>query len=184
MKLLTPEANRLQSTDRLILRPPELSDQAACFAIHADPMTNRFNPHGPATSDSSDAMLREWIAHWEQSGFGYWAIALRDAPSDVIGFGGIVRKHVADRPALNLYFRFAPGTWGKGLASEMATAALSFAFDTLQEQEVRAKVRVDNLPSRKVLERMRMSIVDEIEDVPAAAPSLIYAISAAEWNAK
>jgi ribosomal-protein-alanine N-acetyltransferase len=178
----TTESNGVDmcSTDRLLLRRPRLSDRGVVYAIHADPMTNRFNPHGPATVTSSETMLLDWITHWENFGFGYWAISSNEAPDQIIGFGGIVRKNVADRLGLNLYFRFAPKAWGKGFASETATAALSLAFTVLRESEVLAKVRTDNHPSRRVLERIGMSIVGETEDVPKAALSLIYAISAAD----
>jgi RimJ/RimL family protein N-acetyltransferase len=182
MKTKESDGVDTRSTGRLLLRRPGLSDQAAVHAIHADPMTNRFNPHGPATVTSSEEMLLDWITHWENCGFGYWAISSNEAPDEVMGFGGIARKNVGDRLGLNLYFRFAPTAWGKGFASEMAKAALSLAFTVLGEAEVLAKVRTDNQPSRRVLERIGMSIVGETEDVPNAAPSLIYAISAADYS--
>jgi RimJ/RimL family protein N-acetyltransferase len=129
------------STERLFLRRPSLSDRGVVHAIHADPLTNRFNPHGPATVTSSESMLLDWITHWENNGFGYWAISSNEAPDQIIGFGGIVRKNVVDRLGLNLYFRFAPTAWGKGFATEIATGALSVAFIVLGEAEVLAKVR-------------------------------------------
>jgi RimJ/RimL family protein N-acetyltransferase len=178
--LTKSDAVGLWSTDRLLLRRPSLSDRESIYAIHADPMTNQFNPHGPATLASSEVMLGEWIAHWENHGYGYWAICAKEAPDRIIGFGGIARQNVVDQLALNLYFRFAPDAWGKGFATEMAASALLLAFTVLGESEVLAKVRSNNLPSRRVLERLGMSIVREVQDVPNAAPSLIYLLSAAD----
>jgi [ribosomal protein S5]-alanine N-acetyltransferase len=182
VKIIEPDAVDMWSTDRLLLRCPRLSDHGAVYAIHADPMTNQFNPHGPATTVSSNQMLVDWIGHWEKLRFGYSAICSKEAPDQIIGFGGITRQKVVDRLAINLYFRFAPDAWGKGFATEMATAAFLLAFTVLGEAEVLAKVRSNNLSSRRVLERLGMSIVRETEDVPNAAPSLIYLQSAADYQ--
>lgn len=169
------------STSRLILRRPMRADEGAAYAIHANPLTNQYNPFGPATSAASNAALADWIDHWDTHRFGYWAIALKEAPDQIIGFGGIVRKLVAERYGLNLYFRFDPSTWGRGLGTEVAMASLQLAFIILEEAKVLAKVRTNNLPSRRVLEKLGMSVEDEIEDVSNAAPSLIYAINRSEF---
>ena len=168
------------STDRLHLRRPTREDHRAVYLVHSNPLTNLFNPHGPDDLVSSERMLIDWISHWETYGYVYWAVSFKETLEQVIGFGGLARKKVGDRFGLNLYFRFAPDAWGKGLATEIATEALSFAFTVLGESEVLAKVRANNLPSRRVLERIGMSIVGECEDVPNAAPSLIYAASMTE----
>jgi len=39
-------------------------------------------------------------------------------------------------------------------------------------------VRPDNLPSRRALERLGLSLDGELDDFPGQAPSLLYRISA------
>jgi hypothetical protein len=64
----------------------------------------------------------------------------------------------------------------------MAKAAFLPALTVLRESEVLAKVRSNYLSSRRVIERLGMSIIRETVDVPDAAPSLIYAQSAADYR--
>ena len=78
--------------------------------------------HKPTTvytlSTETSAAIREWIEHWQRSGFGYWAVSAQ-AGGPVTGFGGIVRRDYGDGPVLNLYYRFRPQVWGRGYAQEV-----------------------------------------------------------------
>ena len=107
------------------VRPPTADDLADVFRIHGDPRTNRFNPAGPdADLDASRARLDGWLAHWAEHGFGYWAVESGDGA--VIGFCGVRRETWRGRPVLNLYYRFAPEVWGRGIASAVAAHAIAW----------------------------------------------------------
>ncbi|OBZ22926.1 GNAT family N-acetyltransferase [Pseudomonas protegens] len=167
-----------RETARLLLRAPTLDDLPQACAIHGDPQTNRFNPNGPINAAACADKLHGWIEHWQQHGFGYWAIALRSDPQRLIGFGGIMQGFFGHEPGLNLYFRLRPEAWGQGYAAEMARAALHLAFSELHAPRVTGLVRPDNLPSRRALERLGLSLEGELDDFPGQAPSLLYRISA------
>ncbi|MCK1791321.1 GNAT family N-acetyltransferase [Pseudomonas violetae] len=168
----------LRTTARLILRPPEASDLARLFAIHSDPVTNLFNPAGPMRDlDQANAVLKDWIAHWVENGFGQWAITRRDAMDEVIGFGGIALRQYLDVERLNLGYRFASNAWGKGYATELAGTAMAYGFDELQVHDIFALVRPAHLASIRVLEKTGMQLVDTLDDVPGQLPSLVYKAS-------
>lgn len=164
-------------TQRLILRPPTLADADNYFAIHSDPQTNLFNPFG-AMSERCEAetALTHSVNHWQQHGFGMWAIAEKATPEQIIGYGGLSFKSYLTTERLNLYFRFSPTTWGQGYASELANFSVNFAFTTLNKSRVFGLVRLDNLASVRVLEKCGMSLWGELNDVPDAAPSLVYCV--------
>lgn len=165
--------------NNLLLRPPLPSDLDAVIRIHADPLTNQFNPSGPASPDICAEMLQGWLQHWAEHDFGYWAVADTAAPERVIGFGGICHKNIAGQFAgLNMYFRFAPEAWGKGYASQTSRAALELAFGKLAAESVFALVRPDNLPSRRTLERTGFQPYASVDDVTGEAASLIYRMAA------
>ena len=169
-------------TARLLLRAPREEDLDAIYALHADPVTNRFSPGGPLHSPAAAAeLLQGWLAHWRAQNFGYWAIALRERPEELIGLGGIMHRPVAGQPGLYLYFRFQPQHWGQGYASEMSRAALTLAFEQLQAPTVQAIVHPSNTPSRKTLERTGLLLKGSLADVPGQAPSLHYEITARRW---
>lgn len=169
-------------TERLSLRAPLASDLEAMYALHADPVANRFSPSGPLSSlEASEALLQTWLGHWQDKGFGYWAIAAREQPELLIGFGGVMTRTVGGVTGLYLYFRFRPQYWGQGLASEMALAALELAFGHLHAPNVLAVVLPSNTPSRKTLERIGMLLKSSLADVPGQAPSLVYEMTAGRF---
>ena len=105
------------------LRPPSADDLDDVFRIHGDPRTNLHNPAGPDRDlDASGARLAEWLEHWDRHGFGYWVV--EDDDGAVIGFSGVRHEIWQGRPVLNLYYRFAPEVWGRGLASSVAAHAV------------------------------------------------------------
>ncbi len=103
-------------THRLLLRPVRADDLKVAQAIHGDPQTNRFNPKGPASLETTSSNLFHWVEHWKDKGFGYWAVCDREQPETVLGFGGLQDATFGSRTGLNLYFRFAADAWGKGQA--------------------------------------------------------------------
>ncbi|MDY7533561.1 GNAT family N-acetyltransferase [Pseudomonas sp. Bout1] len=163
------------TTQRLVLRPPTVNDAASVFAIYGDPETNRYNPAGPlANLPQAKAALARWLKHWADHGFGQWAIATQEAPECVIGFGGITLYHYGTVERINLGYRFAVSAWGQGFATELARAALQFGFVELGQPTVYGVVRPAHAASIKVLEKIGMQRIDELDDVPGQAPSLVY----------
>jgi RimJ/RimL family protein N-acetyltransferase len=163
------------TTPRLILRAPTVDDVASVFAIYGDPETNRYNPAGPLTDiQQATNVMDRWLAHWATHGFGQWAIATREAPACVIGFGGITLYKYNEVERINLGYRFAVSAWGKGFATELARVALQFGFVELDQPQVYGVVRPAHAASIKVLEKIGMQHIDELDDVPGQAPSLVY----------
>jgi len=169
-------------TDRLLLRAPRAEDLDALYALHADPVAARFDAGGPMQSlDEARGLLADCLTHWDAHQFGYWVIALREQPDEVIGFGGLKYRMLDGLQRLNLYFRFTPGTWGRGYASEMALAAMELAFCSLHAASVLAVVRPANTPSRKTLERLGLHLKGSLTDCPGQQPSLLFEMTAADY---
>lgn len=140
-------------TERLVLRRLRPTDGAAMFAIHGDPATNLFNPYGPHPDvATSEEMLRECLQHWEEFGFGYWAVTFPQS-ENTIGFGGIEHRVWRDRSILNLYYRFTPSVWGHGYATELAQTAVTLARKYLPQWPVIARTRARNIASIRTAER-------------------------------
>ncbi len=169
-------------TRRLVLRPPRGSDLDTLSALHADPAVNRFcaaaTPQGPA---AVEAQLKCWIAHWQSYGFGHWAIAEREQPERLIGFGGLMHRSVAGHTGLYLYYRITPQAWGRGLASEMSQYAICQAFEQRQEGAIIAAVLPNNAPTRKTLEGLGLRLKGSLADGPGSAAALLYELGADRW---
>jgi RimJ/RimL family protein N-acetyltransferase len=164
-------------TPRLTLRRPIASDLERLFAIYGDPATHQFNPFGPLLKiEQAQALLEKWTRHWDQQGYGQWAIASRADPEHVIGFGGIDARYFLEVERINLGYRFAPDAWGQGYATELGRAALEFGLIELKLAEIFAIVRPTHQGSIRILEKIGMRVHGELDDVPGQAPSLVFNI--------
>ena len=176
-------------TDRLILYRPSEAYIDAIYQIHAHPETNRYNPHGPMQSvHEANDLLKHWQSEWDEKRWGYWTVALRSDPRQIIGFGGIssrprfggseLTERLKLQNAANLYFRFAPESWGFGYAHEMAAKALELAFNQVGLQRVFGITREANYPSRRALEKLGLIYLETSNDNHVPGAQLIYAIDA------
>ena len=86
-------------------------------------------------------------------------------------------------------WRLARPAWGRGIATEAASASLDFGFDQLGLAQIVAYTSRSNTRSRRVMERLGMSR-DPAEDFghPDVAvedplhPHVVYRIAASDWR--
>ncbi|MBV9843847.1 MAG: GNAT family N-acetyltransferase [Kutzneria sp.] len=136
-------------TERLVLRRLGPGDLPAVVEIQGDPETSRHHPVGPASPEQAAEMLGTWLADWAREGIGYWAVSERGSDA-VIGIGGLRWHELDGQPALNLYYRFRPATWGRGYATEMAAATVGWAERIVPGAPVVIVTRDDNKQSVRV----------------------------------
>jgi RimJ/RimL family protein N-acetyltransferase len=166
-------ASDIVTTERLLLRPPRETDVDAVYALHSDPVLNRFTPGGALyTPDAARERLAEWLGHWAHDGVGYWAVERREAPGAIVGFGGVRHRRIEQRSVLNLAYRLAPAWWGAGYATELARAALAFARTHVPGTPVVAIILPGNTSSLRVAERVGMQRERMIDHV--GAPAWLY----------
>jgi RimJ/RimL family protein N-acetyltransferase len=143
-------------TDRLRLRRWLPTDRAPFAALNADP---RVMEHFPAalSREESDTLVAGIEAHFEQYGFGVWAVEIPSFTS-FAGFIGlsIPRFEAHFTPCVEIGWRLAAEHWGRGYATEGALAALTFGFQTLGLGEIVSFTVPGNLRSRRVMERIGM----------------------------
>lgn len=162
------------TTSRLLLRPVSTLDADNLFRIYGDPATNTFNPAGPYPNiDHARDVLARWLKHWEDYGFGDWAISLKDNSERIIGFGGISIRTYADTPMNNLGYRFSTESWGKGLATELANYAVNYGFNELKLPEISATVA----HGRRVVMRLTSIMLNKGRYMKYFLPVLIKKIS-------
>ncbi|HEV2617577.1 MAG TPA: GNAT family N-acetyltransferase [Candidatus Acidoferrales bacterium] len=147
-------------TERLILRHMRLEDLEALFATLGDPVTMKYYPH---------AFLREDVTRWiersvksyEENGYGLYAMVLRETGT-VIGDCGHARQEVEGRAEIEIGYHVQREHWRKGYATEAARGALAYGFETLHAKRLISLIRPENIPSRRVAEKMGMGIEKEV----------------------
>lgn len=111
-------------TECLALRRWREEDLEPFAAMSADPEVMRHFASGPLDRDASDALARYADACFEVYGFGLAAVAERGG-----GFCGFVGLHRHRRRPddIEIGWRLARGTWGRGYATEAARAWVAAA---------------------------------------------------------
>ena len=116
--------------------------------------------HFPAqlSREESDAVVARIESHFNEHGFGLWAVEI-PAVAEFAGFIGLChpRFEAHFTPCVEIGWRLAAEHWGRGYATEGATAALDFGFNRLGLDEIVSFTAPANMPSRRVMEKLGMT---------------------------
>src|SRR6476661_1092271 len=171
-------------TARLLLRRWRPEDATPMAAINRDPEVTRFL-YRPVDDATVRGFHGAMVAHWEQHGFGAWAVEVADGEAldgRMIGFVGLgypppFLRDVQGRPELG--WRLERESWGRGYATEAALAARDDALGRLGATDLMSIIHPDNERSQSVARKLGMHVgftihnplIDRIVDVwePAAA---------------
>jgi len=172
-----PEATILE-TERLFLREFQPADVDALAEIMGDPETMRFYPH-PKSREETAAWI-EWSRRsYADHAFGHWAAVAKEG-GELIGSIGLVMQDVDGDRLVEVGYILKRSRWHEGLATEAATACRDHAFAVVGVDRVIALIRPENGPSRRLAERLRMSIWRHTER--SGRPHLVYAMTPPEWS--
>ncbi len=161
------------STQRTVLRRFSDSDVAPMMAVFGDPDVMRFGD-GPQSADWTRRWIDRTMERYELWGFGPWAVVLRDSET-VIGYCGLVRfDDVNGRPEVELGYRLAKEHWGRGFATEAATAVRDLSFDQLGLERLISLVDPDNRRSIRVAEKLGMVHTDDVMLPGYTHPDRVY----------
>jgi RimJ/RimL family protein N-acetyltransferase len=177
------------TTQRLLLRGWREADREPWAAMNADPEVRRFFPDTLSRAES-DASVDRFQAMLTERGYGLWAVEVR-ATGEFIGFVGLnpAPDDYPVAPAMEIGWRLARESWGRGYAPEAARAVLDQAFGPLGFTELVSFTTVSNAPSRRVMEKLGMTHdpADDFESPKVkgwwGAPHVVYRLSAADFAA-
>ena len=176
-------------TNRLILRPWAEPDKLPFAELSQGETATQFLLP-LASRELSDAWIERQIAHDAKHGFCFWAVEDRSSGAFVGAVGLIHVSYEAHfTPAVEVGWRIARPFWGNGYAPEAAWASICFGFATLGLAEIVANAAVDNVNSRRVMEKlgMRHDTADDFDHprVPlghALRRQVLYRLSRDTWQ--
>jgi RimJ/RimL family protein N-acetyltransferase len=170
-------------TRRLRLRPMTLDDLPSLATIFADPDVMRYLPTGESRSvEETQVELTYMVDHWQQRGFGVWAVILRDT-GEFAGYCGLQYLHVepggVSAEALQagtdveVVAGLATPYWHRGIAPEATRAALRYGFETLGLTRIIAAIHPDNDASRRILQSLGLKFDDTLVYYGQGVPHLV-----------
>ena len=142
-------------TRRLWLRAPAPQDYVAYSRFFGDGDASFFygGPLDPALTWRNLALD---LGHWALRGYGRWVLKTRET-GQVVGSCGLWWPE--GRPRSELTWWLLPEFRGQGLAAEASRSAIAFGYDVLRWDLVETHMKDDNLPARRLVERLGGQVV-------------------------
>jgi len=156
MKNITLETTRLQ------MRPITIADTNALFRLYGDQKVMVSRKIGTLNRAKSDAELELLLNHWHRHGYGIFAVIEKES-GQFIGECGL-REIARDKDGIEISYGLFPSHWGKGYATEAATAMLDYGFLTLALPKIYGIAKATNTSSLKILSRFGMLPESEFSD--------------------
>lgn len=169
-------------TARLILRAPRGEDFEPWADVFGDPEAMAF-------LGGAQPRLFAWrhfmaaVGSWHVQGFGVFSV-LDKASGQWLGRIGPL--HPDGWPGDEIGWTLARSAWGRGYATEAATAAAAWAFTTLGWQEIIHCIAPENTASQAVAQRLGSARRGPVR-LPAphdAEPIEVWSQTRAQWLAR
>jgi RimJ/RimL family protein N-acetyltransferase len=145
-------------TERLLLRRWKHEDHAPFADMCGDPDVMQYIGDGSTlTAERSSRAIASFEKEWDERGFGLFAVEAKQT-GQLIGFTGLSWPDFLPEvlPSVEIGWRFSKPNWGKGYASEAATAALSFGVDELGITDIVSIYQIENRASARIMQKLGM----------------------------
>lgn len=171
-------------TSRCILRQARMVDASRFFSAFT---SREFPQDVPLGRIENLEQVREWInggrERWT-SGTGYTFTAM--SKSDQVAVGQVTLVKMEGVGTWSLAFWTHPDCWEQGFATEIAQAAIEFAFDQLSAVRIWAAAATWNGASQKVLSKLQMNFLGENEEGyrigEDVIPTCEYSLALSDWK--
>jgi [ribosomal protein S5]-alanine N-acetyltransferase len=146
-------------TAHLVLREMRADDAKALLKVFSDPVVMA---SFPGTPPFDRARMEAWVdrnlTHQTEHGYGLFSV-IHKTNGVLIGDCGLERMEIG----VELGYDLRRDYWDRGLATEAATAVRDFAFTTLGQDQLVSLIRVGNDRSRRVAEKIGMSLAHDLK---------------------
>lgn len=151
--------NFIIETERLLLRMFSEKDAQLIFELNQDKEVTRFT-HDPVRDLEQAKEILETVIlpQYALYNLGRWAIHVKPE-LEFIGWCGLKYRSVSDE--IDLGYRLKKEYWGKGFATEAASASVKYGFQRLSIKRIVGRAELGNIASCIVLEKCGMTYIGE-----------------------
>ncbi|SNB16107.1 GNAT family N-acetyltransferase [Flavobacterium psychrophilum] len=160
--------NLILETDRLMLRPFELSDAEALFDMDKNPEVHNYLWQKPVTKiEEVHEYIKMVRQQYLENNIGRFSTIIKET-GELIGWTGIkfVNNHI-ENGNTNFYdygYRLNEKFWNKGYATEASKAWLDYGFNTMKIDKMNAYTHFDNGASNHILQKVGMNFIEDYPD--------------------
>jgi RimJ/RimL family protein N-acetyltransferase len=139
-------------TERLALRRMTGDDFEWLVALYSDEDVTRYLGGNKTRDQVADMLATRVIAYYDANpGLGIW-MTIERATGDRVGFH--LLNHIQGETIIQVGYGLATPAWGKGYATEMASAVLRHGFVNLNLPKIVGMASLPNLASQRVLAKV------------------------------
>ncbi|NNT72344.1 GNAT family N-acetyltransferase [Flavobacterium sp. IMCC34852] len=158
----------LLETNRLLLRPLELTDAEDMFAMDSNPEVHKYLWQTPAKQIEEIIKVIDYVrSQYEKNNIGRFATIIKET-GEFIGWTGIkyVDDHI-ENGNTHFYdygYRLNEKFWNKGYATEASVAWLEYGFNQMNIDKMNAYTHSENGASNHILEKVGMKLMENYPD--------------------
>jgi len=144
----------IAESPRLLIRRITPADVSALLTVYGDADAMQWVDDGqPLSRADAERWITVTLRNYETRGYGMFALMDRET-GEMIGFAGLV--HPGGQPEVELKYALRRDAWGRGLATEAATALLDYGLREHGIRHVIATTAPENEASHRVLRKAGM----------------------------
>ncbi len=150
-------------TERLLLRRSRADDAEAISAYRSDPDVHRYQGWDRTDPDGVREEIEEMSARAPGDPEGWVQFSVEErATGTLVGDVGISPAE-GEPGVIKLGYTMSPPAQGRGYATEAISALVTYAFETLEADVVRAYASEVNVPSIRVAEKAGLRLIERVE---------------------
>ena len=151
---------KILETERLILRQIDSKDFDALYQMNSDPEVMKYIGDGSIRNHEQmvnelDMLMSYYV---KNPGLGIWAMVLKDTKR-FVGASGLV--YYDGTSEIEMGYRLLKENWNQGYATEVSFGLLKYGFKRLALKKIVSSAHIDNLASRRVMEKIGMRYIDD-----------------------
>jgi ribosomal-protein-alanine N-acetyltransferase len=152
---------RIFETYRLQVRRLTQADLIEYQSMQSNAEVMKYTAGSPITPEESAHDLAENIARYDTVGNDTWIWAVTKKSGDFLGTCAVFKNETRES---EIAYRLHDTFWCQGYGQEIANGLIDYCLDELGLDSFVAHAAKDNLASVKILDRSRMTFVEEKEN--------------------
>jgi [ribosomal protein S5]-alanine N-acetyltransferase len=149
-------------TKRLVLKTPTLDNIDELYLLQSDPDVMKYIGSGVRTKEVVIDATESAIKHYKDHGFSMGSLYEKKT-GHFIGQAGLLYLAYNDKqPDIEIGYRLHKRYWGRGFATEIGKALVTWGFQHLAIDHLIAVINPENSKSEAVLKKIGMHYVGKI----------------------